>query len=130
MYWAMSTMATVGYGDVIPIQVAEKIVAMFGMLVGVTVFAYMMSTMSELLSAFNTQTIRNQDLQRQLDSFCRVHKIPQALAAKMGQYYDYVMSRRIHPQDQEILCGLSGSLRQQVLLSACSASQHAATFHV
>ena len=35
----MSTMATVGYGDVIPIQIAEKLVAMVGMLIGVTVFA-------------------------------------------------------------------------------------------
>lgn len=39
MYWAMSTMATVGYGDVTPIQISEKIVAMVGMLVGVTIFA-------------------------------------------------------------------------------------------
>ena len=133
----MSTMATVGYGDVIPIQIPEKMVAMAGMLIGVTVFAcdpevagcrtvraslrtvvltmhsctgclllcpwfrvhrlelvmypccwltqvhrglncgccrYIMSTMNELMGAFNTQSLRNQELQRQLDSFCRVHK--------------------------------------------------------
>lgn len=29
-------------------------------------------------------------------------------------YYEYVMNRRIHPNDAEILDGLSGSLRQQV----------------
>ena len=33
-----------------------------------------MSTMNELMAAFNTQSTRNQELQRQLDSFCRVHK--------------------------------------------------------
>lgn len=48
-YWAMSTMATVGYGDVIPIQVPEKVVAMVGMLVGVTVFAYAPSSCLALL---------------------------------------------------------------------------------
>ena len=39
MYWAMSTMATVGYGDITPIQIQEKIVSMAGMLAGVTIFA-------------------------------------------------------------------------------------------
>jgi hypothetical protein len=38
----MSTMATVGYGDVTPVQIGEKIVAMVGMLVGVTVRASFM----------------------------------------------------------------------------------------
>ena len=46
-------------------------------------------------------------------------RIPQALSAKVIAYYDYVMNRRIHPQDEEILAGLSGSLRQQAcILSA------------
>lgn len=30
LYWAMSTMATVGYGDVTPIQIPEKLIAMVG----------------------------------------------------------------------------------------------------
>jgi hypothetical protein len=117
MYWAMSTMATVGYGDVTPIQVPEKLVAMVGMLVGVTVFAYMMSTMSILLSTFNSQGLRVSERHRQLDIFCRTHKIPSALAIKLGQYYDYVISRQIHPDDLELVAGLSGCLRQQVLVS-------------
>lgn len=58
MYWAMSTMTTVGYGDVTPIQTTEKLVAMAGMLVGVTVFAYVTGTASILLSTFNAQ-VRN-----------------------------------------------------------------------
>lgn len=44
MYWAMSTMATVGYGDITPIQVQEKVVSMAGMLCGVTIFACASST--------------------------------------------------------------------------------------
>lgn len=33
-----------------------------------------MNTVNELLESFNTQSMRNQELQRQLESFCRVHK--------------------------------------------------------
>lgn len=41
-------------------------------------------------------------------------RIPPLLSAKVFAYYDYVMNRQIHPKDEEILAGLSGSLRQQV----------------
>eukprot|EP00892_Ulva_mutabilis_P003879 jgi/Ulvmu1/1863/UM012_0019.1 len=122
MYWAMSTMATVGYGDVTPIQIAEKLVSMFGMLAGVTVFAYIMSTVSVLLSSINAQSIRTAERQRQLDSFCRAHKIPPWLAMKLSQFYEYVLPRQVHEEDLKLLSGLSGSLRQQVLLTMNSAA--------
>lgn len=110
----MSTMATVGYGDVTPVQISEKIVAMVGMLVGVTVFAYIMSTVSSLLSTFNAQNIRAQETQQQLDSFCRAHKLPTILARKLNTYFDYVLPRTVHSEDLMLVSGLSGALRQQV----------------
>lgn len=121
MYWAMSTMATVGYGDVTPIQIAEKLVSMFGMLAGVTVFAYIMSTVSVLLSSINAQNIRIAERQRQLDSFCRAHKVPPGLAMKLSQFYEYVLPRQVHDEDMKLLTDLSGTLRQQVhtLLHVC-----------
>lgn len=97
-------------------QVAEKLVAMAGMMIGVTVFAYIMSTVSSLLSSFNAQNTRTQERQQQVDSFCRAHKIPQALARKLSQYYDCVLGKHVHTEDLELIAGLSSSLRQQVPL--------------
>ena len=59
---------------------------------------------------------------RVMASACR---IPKALSAKLVAYYDYVMNRRIHPQDEEILSGLSGSLRQQACAKSDSVCLHA-----
>eukprot|EP00892_Ulva_mutabilis_P011685 jgi/Ulvmu1/888/UM100_0043.1 len=117
VYWAMSTMTTVGYGDVTPIQTTEKLIAMAGMLVGVTLFAYVTGFVGVLLSSFNAQSMRTQEQQRQLDSFCRAHKIPKALGAKLEYYFDHVMRRRIHKEDLLLVNELSGTLRQQVLLT-------------
>jgi hypothetical protein len=50
----MSTLATVGYGDVHPSSVDEKIYAMLGMVLGVTIFAYFMSSMAHLLATLNS----------------------------------------------------------------------------
>jgi hypothetical protein len=110
----MSTMATVGYGDATPIQIPEKIVSMFGMLVGVTVFAYIMSTVSSLLSTFNAQNLRAQETRQLLDSFYRSHKVPRNLAKKMSEYFEHVFTRRIHSDDMRLIMELPLSLRQQV----------------
>lgn len=84
------------------------------MLCGVTVFAYVTSTVSSLLTTFNTQNIRTQEQQRNIDGFCRSHQIPKLLARKLSGFYDYVLPRQIHAQDKDIISGLPETLQQQV----------------
>ena len=40
LYWAFTTMTTVGYGDLTPEGSDERLLAIFAMIVGVTVFGY------------------------------------------------------------------------------------------
>lgn len=73
LYWSMSTLTTVGYGDVIPGNSNEKIMSMIGytpaavadlialckgMVIGVTVFAYFMGSMSSMMSSLNNANTR------------------------------------------------------------------------
>lgn len=95
-------------------QISEKVVAMLGMLFGVTVFAYTMSTLSDLFSMLNTQDMRIGEQQHQLDVFCRTYRLPPALARKLKRYYDYVLACEVSRADLELLAGLSATLRQQV----------------
>jgi hypothetical protein len=51
MYWSVSTLGTVGYGDITPGNNSERMFAMAAIFLGCTVFAYFMTSMGHLLGS-------------------------------------------------------------------------------
>jgi len=60
LYWALVTISTVGYGDIAPVTELGKVVAMFGIVVGIGMISFVTSVM---VSAFSERfdELRNQD---------------------------------------------------------------------
>ncbi len=52
MWWAMSTITTVGYGDIVPITLGGKIIAVITMLAGLALFALLISIVGPALQVF------------------------------------------------------------------------------
>jgi len=50
IYWAVSTMTTVGYGDITAVRIEEKIVSSLVMVLGSSMFAYMMGSVATLIA--------------------------------------------------------------------------------
>jgi hypothetical protein len=59
-YFSITTLSTVGYGDLFPISISEKIVGMIIMLIGVAFFSFIMSSFIDIISAFN-QNLGNEE---------------------------------------------------------------------
>ncbi len=55
LFWAVTTMLTVGYGDITPMNTLERAVNIILMLVGCGVFAYSMNKIGMLVQSLNAQ---------------------------------------------------------------------------
>jgi len=56
-YFLITTMTTVGYGDITPTNTQEEILAIFSMLIGVITFSYATGSLSSILSIMDTQSV-------------------------------------------------------------------------
>jgi hyperpolarization activated cyclic nucleotide-gated potassium channel 2 len=54
LYWALTTMATIGYGDIYPITELEKVFTMFCMIVACGTFAFMVGSVTSIINGGNT----------------------------------------------------------------------------
>ena len=91
VYWAIQTVTTVGYGDVGPVNTAEKIYVVAAMIMGVAIFSYVLGTMCTLLAGFKSAEA---DFQQKMDTmltYLNSHKkrIPSPLRRRALDYCFY-----------------------------------------
>ena len=96
MYWAFSTLTTVGYGDISARTPSEQIYAMMMMLVGVSWYAYIVSSMSSIMSSFDAQNKAVRDKMLCVNEFIRTAKLPRELSKQVRDYYEFKLARSQH----------------------------------
>lgn len=61
VYWALTTLTTVGYGDITPTNNPERLYSLLALLIGALVFATMLSSVSSLVAALDRQAAINEE---------------------------------------------------------------------
>jgi len=112
VYWAMTTLSTVGYGDILPITDEERAYAMFAMVVGGAFYGYIIGSVTSIVSDMdlNARAVSNRmDL---VQSWLDCHlTIPKALRRRVRKSYKLTLSEQSALPDSSILKELSPELR-------------------
>ena len=118
VYWALTTLTTVGYGDITPTNNLERAYSLFALLTGALVFGYMLSSIGSLVAAIDRQAALNEEKMDEVKEYMRWRKLPRELVGRLRRYYSYYYSRKTAFDESAILGDLTPALRFEVVSCA------------
>ena len=100
LYWAVTTLTTIGYGDITPKSTLEQWTAMVAMAAGAFLFGMLLGTLSAQITAGN---IADQEYDKQMETvreFLRAKKVNVEHRRKIMAFYDnYFHSKTVFAEE-------------------------------
>lgn len=119
LYWALTTMSTIGYGDIVPISTAERLLTTVAMIIGACTFAYGLTNVCTLLFNHNRRKVEFEGLTDEFNDFLSDYKVSSSLAHQVQGYLWYCHhSSRINENPEQVdrlLSRLTPELRDRVM---------------
>ncbi|NEP88793.1 MAG: hypothetical protein F6K18_19220 [Okeania sp. SIO2C2] len=103
LYWAITTLTTVGYGDITPTTEIEIIFTLVVMFLGISMYVYIIGNVSSLISKLDATKARYREKLGQIQTYMRENKIPSNLQQKIRDYYQYRWIENQDTRDYHIL---------------------------
>merc|ERR1719272_484167 len=87
IYFALVTMTTIGYGDVLPTTSSERYFTTVAMLVGASIFAYAITNMCTVVHNLNPSDVFYRGRMDELNDYMTFLRLPSVLKKKAMEYY-------------------------------------------
>ncbi|KAL4494053.1 hypothetical protein ABPG72_016009 [Tetrahymena utriculariae] len=123
LYWSITTMISVGYGDVTPVAPYEVLVCIFSMMCSCILFAYSINSIWFIISEVSQGTQRYQQNMNAMNRYMRDKGIDPQLSKKINGYLDFVWKdtkSREDDKEKKIIQSLPQNLKLQLVYQANS----------
>lgn len=113
-YWAVTTIATIGYGDVTPVTPIQTIFTISVEVIGAGLYGYVIAIFASLIANLDSARKKFSEQMDEINTFMRFRKIPLDLQKQIRSYYDYLWESRRGYSEGHVLADLPDSLRLKV----------------
>ena len=114
-YWAITTLSTVGYGDITPNTDAEMGYACFAELLGSMIFGIMIGSLSTMLMSGKALEEKIDNQLAELQEFMTSKNIPSKLRSKVRRYMELYYEKKSSYDEKAVLNSLPPSLAQELM---------------
>ncbi|CAM9557361.1 unnamed protein product, partial [Phaeothamnion confervicola] len=108
LYWAFTTMTTVGYGDIVPTNSLERGFAIVGMLTGASVFGYIIGNITVIMASFDIQDALRAEKLGHVNEWIQDQNLPHALARRVRRQCKYALKHSGVFDNSDILGAMPG----------------------
>ena len=114
LYWSVTTLTTVGYGDIYPRITGERMYVFLIMIVGIISYSYTVSSISNLFSSFDTRQALLDNKLALLSNLTRKLKLSQRFQQRLSVALEY--EHRNHDKEVDMIIeDLPSNLSQKLL---------------
>jgi CRP-like cAMP-binding protein len=115
LYWTLTTMTTVGYGDIVPLTNYERAFACCVELLGAVCTALVFGNVALLVQGFDGAGARLRERLATLNEFIARHEVPPPLAARIRAAAAHAAAAHAGVDAAATVCELPPALRAEVL---------------
>jgi hypothetical protein len=115
LYWTLTTMTTVGYGDIVPLTNYERAFACCVELLGAVCTALVFGNVALLVQGFDGGSARLRERLETLNEFIAAHEVPAPLAARIRGAVAHAAAAHGGLEPAAALAELPAALRAEVL---------------
>jgi len=115
MYWAITTLTGTGYGDIVPVNTSERIIATIAFVLGSSLFGYVTANVTEVVASFSkAEQVTNLSMAK-MDEYLIKFKIQRGLRMDVVDHSRQVMKYRSVFDSRFILTRLPPHIRVAIL---------------
>lgn len=113
-YWTITTLTTIGYGDITPDNPIQFIYVIIVMLMGAAIYGFIIGNIANIIANLDIAKSRFREKMENIDTFLKYRSIPSQLQIRIRDYYDYLWESRKGYDESNLLLDLPKPLKTQI----------------
>lgn len=114
LYWLVTTIATVGYGDITPSTNAGRVYAMFIMVMGATIWGILIASASRMMLASDRRKEQRKEKMEALQSFFNHYEIPKSVQGQVIGFYHHLLNQKLSEDERAVMSELPTGLQSEL----------------
>ncbi|OQX29676.1 MAG: hypothetical protein B0D92_02550 [Spirochaeta sp. LUC14_002_19_P3] len=115
-YWTVTTLTTIGYGDITPETSTQFIYTIVVMLIGAALYGFIIGNIANIIANIDVAKSKFRERMENISTFLQYRNMPKSLQNRITKYYDYLWETRRGYEESEILHDLPALLKTEVSL--------------